>query len=158
MLLDPALNTDLLQCGCVNNEAPIRSAKHITACSCSDAERQWTGPFCFIQAADPQLGLMKAWRDGDCDNGGEEWAEEVELTKQAVEAVNQLRPRPRFMVLCGDLVHAMPGMNRAQKEHILSLKQTLYLYKSCHLLLKKDCPVKLFCECVVAHISHIVFS
>ncbi|XP_071319568.1 serine/threonine-protein phosphatase CPPED1 isoform X3 [Trachinotus anak] len=51
---------------------------------------------------------MKAWRDGDCDGGGDEWAEEVELTKQAVEAVNQLRPRPRFMVLCGDLVHAMP--------------------------------------------------
>ncbi|KAF0025195.1 hypothetical protein F2P81_022076 [Scophthalmus maximus] len=51
---------------------------------------------------------MKAWKDGDCDGGGDEWAEEVELTKQAVEAVNQLRPRPRFMVLCGDLVHAMP--------------------------------------------------
>uniref|UniRef100_A0A3Q4HPU9 Serine/threonine-protein phosphatase CPPED1 n=1 Tax=Neolamprologus brichardi TaxID=32507 RepID=A0A3Q4HPU9_NEOBR len=74
-----------------------------------DAEHKWTGPFFFIQAADPQLGLMKAWRDGDCDGGGEEWAEEVELTKQAVEAINQLRPRPRFMVLCGDLVHAMPG-------------------------------------------------
>nr|XP_019938938.1 PREDICTED: serine/threonine-protein phosphatase CPPED1 [Paralichthys olivaceus] len=73
-----------------------------------DAEREWKGPFCFIQAADPQLGLMKAWKDGDCDGGGDEWAEEVELTKQAVEAVNQLRPRPRFMVLCGDLVHAMP--------------------------------------------------
>ncbi|XP_042363806.1 serine/threonine-protein phosphatase CPPED1 [Plectropomus leopardus] len=73
-----------------------------------DAEHEWRGPFCFIQAADPQLGLMKAWRDGDCDGGGDEWAEEVELTKQAVEAVNQLQPRPRFMVLCGDLVHAMP--------------------------------------------------
>lgn len=81
--------------------------------SCSDAERQWSGPFCFIQAADPQLGLMKAWRDGDCDSGGEEWAEEVELTKQAVEAVNRLRPRPRFMVLCGDLVHAMPGRDHS---------------------------------------------
>lgn len=74
-----------------------------------DAECEWTRPFYFIQAADPQLGLMKAWREGDCDGGGDEWAEEVELTKQAVEAVNQLRPRPRFMVLCGDLVHAMPG-------------------------------------------------
>ncbi|XP_075949426.1 serine/threonine-protein phosphatase CPPED1 isoform X3 [Anarhichas minor] len=72
------------------------------------AEREWTGPFFFIQAADPQLGLMKAWRDGDCDGGGDEWGEEIELTKQAVEAVNQLRPRPRFIVLCGDLVHAMP--------------------------------------------------
>ncbi|KAL7372927.1 hypothetical protein ABVT39_024127 [Epinephelus coioides] len=84
-------------------------AKHRTFSGLTeDAEREWTGPFCFIQAADPQLGLMKAWRDGDCDGGGDEWAEEVELTKQAVEAVNQLRPRPRFMVLCGDLVHAMP--------------------------------------------------
>ncbi|KAM9716308.1 serine/threonine-protein phosphatase CPPED1 [Menidia menidia] len=74
-----------------------------------EAECRWTGPFCFIQAADPQLGLMKAWKCGDCDEAGDEWAEEVELTKQAVEAVNQLRPKPRFMVLCGDLVHAMPG-------------------------------------------------
>uniref|UniRef100_A0A3P9IXN9 Serine/threonine-protein phosphatase CPPED1 n=1 Tax=Oryzias latipes TaxID=8090 RepID=A0A3P9IXN9_ORYLA len=74
-----------------------------------DAEHRWTGPFYFIQAADPQLGLMKAWKDGNCDGGGDEWTEEVELTKQAVEAVNRLRPRPRFMVLCGDLVHSMPG-------------------------------------------------
>ncbi|KAK5607848.1 Serine/threonine-protein phosphatase cpped1, partial [Crenichthys baileyi] len=85
-------------------------AKHQTFSGLTeDAERKWTGPFCFIQAADPQLGLMKAWREGDCDGGGDEWAEEVELTKQTVEAVNRLRPRPRFMVLCGDLVHAMPG-------------------------------------------------
>ncbi|XP_037133580.1 serine/threonine-protein phosphatase CPPED1 [Syngnathus acus] len=73
-----------------------------------DIEDGWTGPFYFIQAADPQLGLMKAWRQGDSKSGGDEWAEEVELTKQTVEAMNQLRPRPRFMVLCGDLVHAMP--------------------------------------------------
>ncbi|KAM6898317.1 serine/threonine-protein phosphatase CPPED1 [Lycodopsis pacificus] len=84
-------------------------AKHRTFSGLTeDAEREWTGPFYFIQAADPQLGLMKAWRDGDCDGGGDEWGEEIELTKQAVEAVNQLRPRPRFTVLCGDLVHAMP--------------------------------------------------
>lgn len=62
---------------------------------------------------------MKAWKEGDCDGGGDEWDEEVELTKQTVEAVNQLRPRPRFMVLCGDLVHAMPGMNRAHEGHPL---------------------------------------
>ncbi|XP_062859875.1 serine/threonine-protein phosphatase CPPED1 [Trichomycterus rosablanca] len=74
-----------------------------------DEQKEWKGPFCFIQAADPQLGLMKAWRVGDCDKGGDEWAEEVQLTKQAVEAINKLQPRPRFLVLCGDLVHAMPG-------------------------------------------------
>ncbi|KAM3592247.1 uncharacterized protein V6R79_015296 [Siganus canaliculatus] len=84
-------------------------AKHRTFSGLTeDAECEWMGPFCFIQAADPQLGLMKAWRDGDCDGGGDVWTEEVELTRQAVEAVNQLSPKPKFMVLCGDLVHAMP--------------------------------------------------
>ncbi|XP_028332661.1 serine/threonine-protein phosphatase CPPED1 isoform X1 [Gouania willdenowi] len=92
-----------------DSEDMFLRAKHRTFEGlCEDAEREWNGPFYFIQAADPQLGLMKAWKDGDCDGGGDEWAEEVVLTKQAVEAVNQLRPRPRFMVLCGDLVHAMP--------------------------------------------------
>ncbi|XP_010903557.1 serine/threonine-protein phosphatase CPPED1 isoform X1 [Esox lucius] len=74
-----------------------------------DEQKEWKGPFFFIQAADPQLGLMKAWRENDCDGGGDEWADEVQLTQQAVEAINQLNPRPKFMVLCGDLVHAMPG-------------------------------------------------
>nr|XP_046210511.1 serine/threonine-protein phosphatase CPPED1-like isoform X1 [Oncorhynchus gorbuscha] len=74
-----------------------------------DEQKEWRGPFCFIQAADPQLGLMKAWREGDCDGGGDEWTDEVQLTQQAVEAVNKLSPRPKFMVLCGDLVHAMPS-------------------------------------------------
>uniref|UniRef100_A0A3B3Z2K6 Serine/threonine-protein phosphatase CPPED1 n=1 Tax=Poecilia mexicana TaxID=48701 RepID=A0A3B3Z2K6_9TELE len=90
----------------------------------SQAERQWTGPFCFVQAADPQLGLMKSWRIGDKVGGGDEWEEEVVLTKQAVAGVNQLRPRPRFMVLCGDLVHAMPGTEfRAAQER--DLKEAL---------------------------------
>uniref|UniRef100_A0A3P9KB73 Serine/threonine-protein phosphatase CPPED1 n=1 Tax=Oryzias latipes TaxID=8090 RepID=A0A3P9KB73_ORYLA len=86
-----------------------RRSSVLIVSSTQDAEHRWTGPFYFIQAADPQLGLMKAWKDGNCDGGGDEWTEEVELTKQAVEAVNRLRPKPRFMVLCGDLVHSMPG-------------------------------------------------
>lgn len=86
--------------------------------SSTDEEKKWTGPFCFIQAADPQLGLMKAWRVGDCDRGGDEWAEEVQLTKQAVGAINKLQPRPRFVVLCGDLIHAMPGEITVQEVNI----------------------------------------
>lgn len=85
-----------------------RSSRH-GLLSSTDEEKEWSGPFYFIQAADPQLGLMKAWRVGDCDRGGDEWAEEVQLTRQAVEAINKLQPRPRFVVLCGDLIHAMPG-------------------------------------------------
>ncbi|XP_026861905.2 serine/threonine-protein phosphatase CPPED1 isoform X1 [Electrophorus electricus] len=91
-----------------------------------DEEREWRGPFCFIQAADPQLGLMKAWRVGDCDGGGDEWTEEVRLTQQAVRAVNELRPRPRFVALCGDLIHAMPD-SPFREEQEKDLKEALRL-------------------------------
>lgn len=74
-----------------------------------DAEYQWKGPFYFIQGADPQFGLMKAWTYGDTDNGDDEWGEEIKLAEQAVQAVNKLNPKPKFFVLCGDLVHGMPG-------------------------------------------------
>ncbi|XP_045675622.1 serine/threonine-protein phosphatase CPPED1 isoform X1 [Phyllostomus hastatus] len=75
----------------------------------AEKEREWTGPFYFIQGADPQFGLMKAWATGDCDNGGDEWEQEIRLTKQAIQAINKMNPRPRFFVVCGDLIHAMPG-------------------------------------------------
>ncbi|XP_064178877.1 serine/threonine-protein phosphatase CPPED1 [Anguilla rostrata] len=89
-----------------------------------EEQGEWSGPFYFIQGADPQLGLMKAWREGNCDSPGEEWAEEVRLTKQAVQAVNKLSPKPRFMVLCGDLIHAMPG-KPYREEQERDLKEAL---------------------------------
>ncbi|XP_012867229.1 PREDICTED: serine/threonine-protein phosphatase CPPED1 isoform X2 [Dipodomys ordii] len=77
--------------------------------SASEKEKEWKGPFYFIQGADPQFGLMKAWATGDCDSGGDEWGQEIRLTQQAVQAINKLNPKPKFFVLCGDLIHAMPG-------------------------------------------------
>ncbi|XP_027695133.1 serine/threonine-protein phosphatase CPPED1 isoform X1 [Vombatus ursinus] len=74
-----------------------------------EEELQWKSPFYFIQGADPQFGLMKAWAIGDCSNDGDEWEEEMRLTDQAVQAINRLNPKPKFFVLCGDLIHAMPG-------------------------------------------------
>ncbi|XP_006637387.2 serine/threonine-protein phosphatase CPPED1 isoform X1 [Lepisosteus oculatus] len=87
----------------------LRAKNRTYAGFTQEEQGEWKGPFCFIQAADPQLGLMKAWSVGDCDGGGDEWSEEVRLTRQAARAVSGLSPRPRFMVVCGDLVHAMPG-------------------------------------------------
>ncbi|XP_040491243.1 serine/threonine-protein phosphatase CPPED1 isoform X2 [Ursus maritimus] len=90
----------------------------------SEKEREWKGPFYFIQGADPQFGLMKAWSTGDSDSGGDEWGEEIRLTEQAVEAINKLKPKPRFFVLCGDLIHAMPGMPW-RKEQTADLQRVL---------------------------------
>lgn len=74
-----------------------------------DEESKWKGPFYFIQGTDPQFGLMKSWATGDCDFGGDEWDDEIQLTEEAVKAINKLDPKPKFFVLCGDLVHSMPG-------------------------------------------------
>ncbi|XP_058568070.1 serine/threonine-protein phosphatase CPPED1 isoform X2 [Neofelis nebulosa] len=90
----------------------------------SEKEREWKGPFYFIQGTDPQFGLMKAWSTGNCDSGGDEWGQEIRLTEQAVQAVNKLKPRPRFFVLCGDLIHAMPG-TPWRKEQTADLQRVL---------------------------------
>ncbi|KAE8579761.1 hypothetical protein XENTR_v10024174 [Xenopus tropicalis] len=81
-----------------------------------DAESQWKGPFYFIQGADPQFGLMKSWEIGDCDYGGDEWEQEIRLTEEAVKAINKLSPKPKFFVLCGDLVHSMPGIEWKEEQ------------------------------------------
>ncbi|XP_073447265.1 serine/threonine-protein phosphatase CPPED1 isoform X4 [Aquarana catesbeiana] len=52
---------------------------------------------------------MKSWAMDNCDFGGDEWDDEVRLTEKAVEAINNLEPKPKFFVLCGDLVHSMPA-------------------------------------------------
>ncbi|XP_044534337.1 serine/threonine-protein phosphatase CPPED1 [Gracilinanus agilis] len=90
----------------------------------AEKELQWKSPFYFVQGADPQFGLMKAWSVGDCENGGDEWEEEMKLTQQAVEAINKLNPKPKFFVLCGDLIHAMPG-TQWRSNQIKDLKEIL---------------------------------
>ncbi|NXC84451.1 CPPED phosphatase, partial [Cercotrichas coryphoeus] len=87
-------------------------------------EYQWKGPFYFIQGADPQFGLMKSWTHGDTENGDDEWGEEIKLAEQAVQAINKLNPKPKFFVLCGDLVHGMPG-TRWKKSQEQDLKDVL---------------------------------
>ncbi|NWS40043.1 CPPED phosphatase, partial [Probosciger aterrimus] len=89
-----------------------------------DDEYQWKGPFYFIQGADPQFGLMKAWAVGDTNNGDDEWGEEIKLAEQAVQAINKLNPKPKFFVLCGDLIHGMPG-TQWRKDQERDLKNVL---------------------------------
>lgn len=72
----------------------------------AETESQWKGPFFFIQAADTQFGMIESYLE---KKPNPQWDKEIALTEKAVEAVNRMEPKPRFFVVCGDLVDAMPG-------------------------------------------------
>ena len=72
-----------------------------------EKEGKWTGSFLFIQGADTQFGLKDSWNKVPEEN--QKWNDEIELTRVAIKAANALRPRPRFFVVCGDMIDAFPG-------------------------------------------------
>lgn len=60
----------------------------------AEKEGRWTAPFFFVQLADPQFGFMDD-------------AQERKNAEAAVQHINRLKPR--FAIVCGDLVHPNPG-------------------------------------------------
>lgn len=78
-----------------------------------ETEGHWQGPFFFIQAADTQFGMIESYLEKRPDP---RWDKEIALTEKAVEAVNLMDPKPRFFVVCGDLVDAMPGDHRKKPQ------------------------------------------
>ncbi|QQP55077.1 Metallophosphoesterase CSTP1, partial [Caligus rogercresseyi] len=71
--------------------------------------------FFFIQAADTQLGMMsnydqstKSTKKGQYSKGLITWEDEIRLCRSLVSIVNDMRPRPEFLVICGDLLDAFP--------------------------------------------------
>jgi len=89
---------------------------HACGCACASRERDlthadetvWNGPFYFVQAADTQLGFTSDPTWGGTGDGSD-WSEDIALAERLVSCVNALLPRPRFLVVCGDLVHAAPS-------------------------------------------------
>lgn len=71
-----------------------------------ESEGEWKGPFCFIHAADTQFGLIDSWNEVPFEE--QNWEKEIVLTRKAIAATNKLSPKPRFFVVCGDLVNAFP--------------------------------------------------
>jgi len=68
-------------------------------------ERTWTGSFTFIQAADTQFGMQESYIEKKQEYG---WQQEIDWSMELVRQVNAMEPRPRFMVICGDLLDAWP--------------------------------------------------
>lgn len=91
-------------------------------------------PFYFIQAADSQLGLIDGWILKKPEPG---WEEEKRLCKELVTACNQLQPKPKFMIICGDLVDGWPGTG-IREEQIKDFK---------HIFSKLSSDIPLVCVC-----------
>ncbi len=49
------------------------------------------------------------------------WTEEIDLTRAAIKEWNQLKPK--FVVICGDLVNDYPGSEPRRKEQLSDFKK-----------------------------------
>jgi len=65
-------------------------------------ESQTFEPFMFAQMADTQIGMRETF-----GNGPKGWEEEVRLFNDAIDELNRLRPK--FAIVCGDLIDQMPS-------------------------------------------------
>ncbi|VDL57411.1 unnamed protein product [Hymenolepis diminuta] len=75
-----------------------RYTKHLDS-QCED--------FTFVILADPQLALFERY----CEKRDPpyKWDRELAFVNRAITAVNNLSRRPKFVIVCGDLVDAEPG-------------------------------------------------
>ena len=89
----------------------------------NDVQTNASDPWLFVQLADPQLGMLNS----DQEDGG--WEEETATLTKAVEHINRLKPK--FAIVCGDLVHEFPegvgekGNDRRKAGQTRSLQSAL---------------------------------
>lgn len=77
-------------------------------------EKEWTGPFTFVQGTDPQLGLIEKYI---VKKENPRWDAEIFLVNNFIEKVNALTPLPRFVVITGDMLDTDPTSPDRMKEH-----------------------------------------
>uniref|UniRef100_A0A2S2P0S5 Calcineurin-like phosphoesterase domain-containing protein 1 n=2 Tax=Schizaphis graminum TaxID=13262 RepID=A0A2S2P0S5_SCHGA len=74
----------------------------------------WTENFYFVIVSDVQFGYIKPPSERD----SKDWKIEMDKAIFAIDKINNLSPRPQFLVVCGDLVNEMPcneaGLNELQ--------------------------------------------
>ena len=82
-------------------------------------ERTWTGEFTFALMADVQLGML----EGNYPASGESWEVEMQMAARCVAHVNTMQPRPKFVIICGDLVDAAPPASRSTVEKLPDMEE-----------------------------------
>ncbi len=78
--------------------------------------------YIFVQLADPQLALLERYiehRDPPF-----KWDRELALFDRAISAINNLPFKPKFVIICGDLVDAEPGKDDRQNQ-VTDLKNSI---------------------------------
>ena len=91
-----------------------------------EKESKWEDPFFFIKLADCQFGLL---------TNNKTWATEISLLQQAVVHINRLKPK--FVILCGDMVH-MPPHNALHDREMADYKKVVS---------QIDPSIPLICDC-----------
>ncbi|CAG2181784.1 unnamed protein product, partial [Oppiella nova] len=81
---------------------------------------EWRKTFHFIQGADTQFGMIETFLQNKTDGG---WDEEIQLTAQAINEWNAMTPKPKFVVICGDLVDDFPGKEPRRSRQITDFKK-----------------------------------
>lgn len=90
-----------------------------------EKESSWKGPFFFIQGSDTQFGMIATYIKHLPEPT---WDKEISLAKQCIQTINAMNPRPKFFIICGDLVDAMPGTKyrSAQEEDFIKVLKELH--------------------------------
>lgn len=90
----------------------------------------WKGPFFFIQGSDTQFGMIDTYVDKKTVIT---WDEEINRARKCIQAINAMTPKPKFFIVCGDLIHAFPGNTIKLFLKMLYEKKKNYLhcYLSC---------------------------
>lgn len=97
----------------------------LNAESITEDNKLWSGPFTFVQAADTQLGLIDRYVLGISDY---KWEKEMALCRESIKRINEMKPKPKFYIICGDMLDAFPHEGNSY-QNIISVEITVLVYK-----------------------------
>jgi serine/threonine-protein phosphatase CPPED1 len=106
-----------------------------------ELEKEWKGPFTFVQCADTQFGLIDRYLrkvQYTSDEDQISWTKEIHYLQLTIKSINALNPRPKFFIICGDLVDAFPELTKLRAAQVNDLKIELS---------KLDPNIKTVCVC-----------
>nr|CAB3233494.1 serine/threonine-protein phosphatase CPPED1-like [Phallusia mammillata] len=92
----------------------IKARNHLVENYSEETEGSWKGSYAFVFAADPQPGLINQVEQ---EGNGSNWDREIELMNEAVNAINELDPLPKFVFLGGDILNAFPGQQYRDEQY-----------------------------------------